>query len=130
MAESANDKLFRTKVLPIMDKVMKDLRQKQVDEVSKHVNSFSFRIWEPARRTVRDTIAWSAPAKEQATRDMRQRPDFAALCREGIGRVVCYLIPLVYPDNARYFSHVSLRREGRPKHGAFFLALRMGWSIP
>ena len=42
MAESANDKLFRTKVLPIMDKVMKDLRQKQVDEVSKHVNSFSF----------------------------------------------------------------------------------------
>src|SRR5574344_2203483 len=42
MAESANDKLFLTKVLPIMDKVMKDLRQKQVDEVSKHVNSFSF----------------------------------------------------------------------------------------
>jgi hypothetical protein len=42
MAESANDKLFRTKVLPIMDKVMKDLRQKQVDEVSKTRNSFSF----------------------------------------------------------------------------------------
>ena len=36
MAESANDKLFRTKVLPIMDKVMADLRHKQVDEMERH----------------------------------------------------------------------------------------------
>ena len=36
MAESANDKLFRTKLLPIMDKVMADLRHKQVDEMERH----------------------------------------------------------------------------------------------
>ena len=29
MAESANERLFRTKVRPIMDKVMADLRNKQ-----------------------------------------------------------------------------------------------------
>jgi len=42
MAESANDKLFRTKVLPIMDKVMADLRRKQIDEMEKHTNSLPF----------------------------------------------------------------------------------------
>ena len=36
MTESANDKLFRTKVLPIMDKVMADLHHKQVDEMERH----------------------------------------------------------------------------------------------
>ena len=39
MAESANDKLFRTKVLPIMDKVMADLRHKQVDEMERHAST-------------------------------------------------------------------------------------------
>ena len=31
MAESANERLFRTKVLPIMNKVMADLQRKQAD---------------------------------------------------------------------------------------------------
>lgn len=39
---SSNDTIFKTKVLPIMDKVMKDLRQKQVAELEKHTDSFSF----------------------------------------------------------------------------------------
>ena len=42
MAESANDKLFRTKVLPIMDKVMADLRHKQVDEMERHSGTPAF----------------------------------------------------------------------------------------
>ena len=42
MAESANEKLFRTKVLPIMDKVMADLRHKQVDEMERHASSPAF----------------------------------------------------------------------------------------
>ena len=42
MAESANDKLFRTKVLPIMDKVMADLRHKQVDEMERHSSTPAF----------------------------------------------------------------------------------------
>ena len=33
MAESSNEKLFRTKVLPIMDKVMADLRHKQLEDI-------------------------------------------------------------------------------------------------
>ena len=42
MAESSNEKLFRTKVLPIMDKVMADLRHKQAEEIGRHTNSLSF----------------------------------------------------------------------------------------
>lgn len=42
MAESANDKLFRTKVLPIMDKVMADLRHKQLEEIGRHTSSLSY----------------------------------------------------------------------------------------
>ena len=42
MAESSNDKLFRTKVLPIMDKVMADLRHKQVEEIGRHTSSLSY----------------------------------------------------------------------------------------
>ena len=30
MADTPSDRLFKTKVLPIMDKVMKDLRHKQL----------------------------------------------------------------------------------------------------
>ena len=36
MPESANERLFRTKVLPIMDKVMADLRHKQAEEMERH----------------------------------------------------------------------------------------------
>ena len=42
MAESSNDKLFRTKVLPIMDKVMQDLRHKQLEEIGEHTSSLSY----------------------------------------------------------------------------------------
>lgn len=42
MAESGTDKLFRTKVLPIMDKVMKDLRHKQVEEIGRHTSSLPY----------------------------------------------------------------------------------------
>ena len=42
MAESANERLFRTKVLPIMDKVMADLQRKQADETRKHTSSLSY----------------------------------------------------------------------------------------
>ena len=42
MAESANDKLFRAKVLPIMDKVMADLRHKQLEEIGRHTSSLSY----------------------------------------------------------------------------------------
>lgn len=42
MAESSNDKLFRTKVLPIMDKVMADLRHKQLEEIGRHTSSLSY----------------------------------------------------------------------------------------
>ena len=42
MAESANDKLFQTEVLPIMDKVMANLRHKQMEEVGRHCSSLSF----------------------------------------------------------------------------------------
>lgn len=39
MAETNTDKLFNSKVLPIMNKVMNDLRSKQVAELQKHINS-------------------------------------------------------------------------------------------
>ena len=42
MAESANERLFRTKVLPIMDKVMADLRHKQLEEFGRHTSSLSY----------------------------------------------------------------------------------------
>ena len=42
MAESSNEKLFRTKVLPIMDKVMADLRHKQLEEIGRHTSSLPF----------------------------------------------------------------------------------------
>ena len=42
MAESANERLFRTKVLPIMDKVMADLRNKQLEEIGRHTNSLPY----------------------------------------------------------------------------------------
>ena len=42
MAESANERLFRTKVLPIMDKVMADLQRKQADETRRHTSSLSY----------------------------------------------------------------------------------------
>ena len=42
MAESSNEKLFRTKVLPIMDKVMADLRHKQAEEIGRHTRSLSY----------------------------------------------------------------------------------------
>ena len=42
MPESANERLFRTKVLPIMDKVMADLRHKQADEMERHTSSLPY----------------------------------------------------------------------------------------
>ena len=42
MAETSNDKLFRTKVLPIMDKVMRDLRLKQSEEMAIHTSSMPY----------------------------------------------------------------------------------------
>lgn len=42
MAESSNEKLFRTKVQPIMDKVMADLRHKQLEEIGRHTSSLSY----------------------------------------------------------------------------------------
>ena len=42
MADSSNEKLFRTKVLPIMDKVMADLRHKQLEEIGRHTSSLSY----------------------------------------------------------------------------------------
>ncbi len=42
MAENNNDKLFKTKVLPIMDKVMKDLRLKQSEEIARHTSSLPY----------------------------------------------------------------------------------------
>lgn len=42
MAETSNDKLFRTKVLPIMDKVMRDLRLKQSEEIAIHTSSLPY----------------------------------------------------------------------------------------
>ena len=42
MAESENDNLFRTKILPIMDKVMADLSHKQLQEIDRHKSSLSF----------------------------------------------------------------------------------------
>lgn len=42
MAESANERLFRAKVLPIMDKVMADLRHKQLEEIGRHTSSLSY----------------------------------------------------------------------------------------
>lgn len=42
MAESAYERLFRTKVLPIMDKVMADLRHKQAEEVGRHMSSLPY----------------------------------------------------------------------------------------
>ena len=42
MAETSNDKLFKTKVLPIMNKVMQDLRLKQSEEMSIHTSSLPY----------------------------------------------------------------------------------------
>jgi len=42
MAETSNDKLFKTKVLPIMDKVMRDLRLKQSEEIAIHTSSLPY----------------------------------------------------------------------------------------
>jgi hypothetical protein len=42
MAETSNDKLFRTKVLPIMNKVMRDLRLKQSEEMAIHTSSLPY----------------------------------------------------------------------------------------
>ena len=42
MAETSNDKLFRTNVLPIMDKVMRDLRLKQSEEMAIHTSSLPY----------------------------------------------------------------------------------------
>ena len=42
MAETNNDKLFKTKVLPIMDKVMRDLRLKQSEEMAVHTSSLPY----------------------------------------------------------------------------------------
>ena len=42
MAESANERLFRTKVRPIMDKVMADLRNKQLEEIGRHTSSLPY----------------------------------------------------------------------------------------
>ena len=42
MAETSNDKLFKTKVLPIMDKVMRDLRLKQSEEIVIHTSSLPY----------------------------------------------------------------------------------------
>ena len=42
MAETNNDKLFKTKVLPIMDKVMRDLRLKQSEEMAIHTSSLPY----------------------------------------------------------------------------------------
>ena len=42
MAETSNEKLFKSKVLPIMDKVMKDLRHKQLEEIGRHTSSLPY----------------------------------------------------------------------------------------
>ena len=42
MAETSNDKLFKTKVLPIMDKVMRDLRLKQSEEMAIHTSNLPY----------------------------------------------------------------------------------------
>ena len=42
MAESNNEKLYRTKVLPIMNKVMHDLRLKQSEEIAVHTSSLPY----------------------------------------------------------------------------------------
>lgn len=41
MAESGQDKIFRTKVIPIMNKVRSDLQNKQADELREHSTSFA-----------------------------------------------------------------------------------------
>ena len=42
MAKTSNDKLFKTKVLPIMNKVMQDLRLKQSEEMAIHTSSLPY----------------------------------------------------------------------------------------
>ena len=42
MAETSNDKLFKAKVLPIMDKVMRDLRLKKSEEIAIHTSSLPY----------------------------------------------------------------------------------------
>lgn len=42
MSSTNNETLFKTKVIPIMDKVMKDLRQKQLEEIGRHTSSLSY----------------------------------------------------------------------------------------
>ena len=41
MAETAQDKIFRTKVIPVMNKVRDDLQSKQADELRAHSTSFA-----------------------------------------------------------------------------------------
>ena len=41
MSESEQDKIFKTKVIPIMNKVRNDLQNKQADEYRKHSTSFA-----------------------------------------------------------------------------------------
>ena len=41
MAETAQDKIFRTKVIPIMNKIRDDLQSKQADELRAHSTSFA-----------------------------------------------------------------------------------------
>ena len=41
MAETAQDKIFRTKVIPIMNKVRDNLQSKQTDELRAHSTSFA-----------------------------------------------------------------------------------------
>lgn len=42
MSSTNNETLFKTKVIPIMDKVMKDLRHKQLEEIGRHTSSLSY----------------------------------------------------------------------------------------
>lgn len=40
MAESEQDRIFRTKVIPIMNKVRNELQDKMADELKEHTSSF------------------------------------------------------------------------------------------
>ena len=42
MSSTNNETLFKTKVIPIMDKVMKDLRHKQLEEIGRHTSSLPY----------------------------------------------------------------------------------------
>ena len=41
MAESEQDRIFRTKVIPIMNKVRNELQDKMADELKEHTSSFA-----------------------------------------------------------------------------------------